>query len=642
MSLILNPREHSGGRPALTTLLAVAVWFGIVTGLVEGAGLLLFQRLNWARWGPMLHVSEPILWVSPLVDLTFFLLLALISTLIGRLVPRVPVLKVLVFVLLALSVYDWLTLTGRLYHWSSLLFAVGVAFAFTRWCAPRQPQAISFWRKTVPWVTAAGVVAFGLVEGGSHFAESRELAKLPTASPDAPNVLMIVIDTLRADHVTSYGYARPTSPTIDRMAKEGVLFENAIATCSWSFPSHVSLVTGRYEFEHGMGAIPRMPVFGPAVPSFHGYPTLGEALEQRGYRTAGFSANRTYFSRDLGFWQGMAHFEDYFHSPADAFIRTLYGREFSRIYLSRTDRSKPKRLLRWLGVDSILDSDEEGSGSFGGAQGVRKRATVVNRELLDWVDRGPSQRPFFAFLNYFDVHAPYGGPRSFVKPPWPQTDSADLYDDSIRYVDDSIGQLMAELTKRGLSQKTLVIITSDHGESLGQHGLESHGAALYQELIRVPLVFWYPGHIPAGMRVEENVSNAAIPATVTDLLGGSAREFPGPPLAEFWHDSRAPSTLSMALSELAENHFLSRREQEAARRVPTAISGPMQSLVFGSWHLVVHKSLGLQLYDWVHDPGESNNLVNTPAGGETARQLDQKMQELMARPREVDSAVSGP
>ncbi len=451
---------------------------------------------------------------------------------------------------------------------------------------------------------------------------------------DAPNVLVIVIDTLRADHLASYGYSRLTSPTIDRMAKEGVLFENAIATCSWSFPSHVSLMTGRYQFEHGMGAVPRMPVFGRAVPSFHGYPTLGEALEQRGYRTAGFSANRTYFSRDLGFGIGMTHFEDYFHSPADAFVRTLYGREFARIYLSRTDRSKPKRFFRWIGFDSILDSDEEGSGSFGGAQGVRKRATAVNQELLDWIDHGPRQRPFFAFLNYFDVHAPYGGPRSFVRP-WPQNDPVDLYDDSIRYVDDTIAQLMAELDRRGLGQNTLVVITSDHGESLGQHGLESHGAALYRELIRVPLVFWYPGHIPTGRRIALNVSNAAIPATVMDLLGGVQQVFAGDSLRQLWSGAPEVSGRPLALSELAENHFFAKQEREAVRRVPSAMSGSMQSLVQGSWHLIVHSSLGLQLYDWTKDPDESDNLISTPAGKETAEKLNETMHELMAKPRGV-------
>ena len=183
---------------------------------------MLFQRLNWARWGPMLHVSEPILWVAPLTDLIFFSLMALIVWLMGRILPRLPVLKILVFVLSGLSVYDWLLSIGRLYHWSSLLFAAGVAFAFTRRIAKRELQVIALWRKTVLWVVAASLLAFAIVEGGIRLRESRDLAKLPSASPNAPNIVVIVIDTLRADHLSAYGYARPTSPAIDRMARKGL------------------------------------------------------------------------------------------------------------------------------------------------------------------------------------------------------------------------------------------------------------------------------------------------------------------------------------------------------------------------------------------------------------------------------------
>jgi arylsulfatase A-like enzyme len=588
----------------------------------------------------MVHVSEPILWISPLVDLILFSGFALMAWIIGRVFRRLPALKMLVFGLSSLCAYDWLSVTGRLYHWSSFLLAVGAALAFTRWIGQRQIPAISFWRKTSPWVMAAGLMVFIIVEGGDRWREHRDLSKLPAASGGAPNVLIIVIDTLRADHLSSYGYARLTSPTIDGIAKEGVLFENAFSTCSWSFPSHVSLLTGRYQFEHGMGAIPPMPVFGPGVPSFHGYPTLGQALEQRGYRTAGFSANRIYFSRNLGFGIGMTHFEDYFHSPADAFVRTFFGKEFARIYLRRTGNSKPKRLLRRLHFYSILDMDEEGSGSLGGAEALRKRATVVNQELLDWIDRDPKQRPFFAFLNYYDVHGSYGGPHFFVRP-WPREVPVDLYDDGIRYVDDSIAELMTQLEHRGLGKNTLIVITSDHGESLGQHGLETHSEALYRELIHVPLVFWFPGHIPAGRRIGQDVTNAAMPTTVMNLLGSTTIEFPGRPLSQLWDDAPDPAgAWSEPISELAENHYFSKHEREAVWRVPSAVSGSMRSLVSRPWHLIVHQALGLQLYNWDKDPDESNNLTGTPAGRETAQQLVVKMRELMQKPREPTPATA--
>src|SRR5262249_14799549 len=252
---------------------------------------------------------------------------------------------------------------------------------------------------------------------------------------------------------------------------------------SWSFPSHVSLVTGKYQFQHGFGEIPPMSVFGPR-PRLG--PELSERLREEGYRTGAFSANRLYFSRDLGF--DFIHFADYFHSPADMFVRTLFGREFARIYLVRSERSKPIRLLRWLGWDSLLDPDAEGWGNTFGALGVRKRASTVNEELLRWLDRTPGH-PYFACLNSFDVHGPYGGPRSYPKPGWPLANDTDRYDAGVKYVDDNFGRLMDELQRRGLLTNTMVVITSDHGESLWQHGLPNHGRALYRELIHVPLIF---------------------------------------------------------------------------------------------------------------------------------------------------------
>lgn len=611
------------------TLLLMAAWFAVLTGLIEGVGLLLFQRVNAARWGPMLHVSEQIVWISVVVDLILFSVLAIAIAVVSRFVPRMRPIRIAAFLLSSAAAYDWLTVPARLYHSSCLLLAIGVGAAFTRWMSKREAGILRFWRRTLPWLAATAVLALIAIQGGRWWREQRALAQLPSPPPGAPNVLVIVVDTLRADHLSSYGYLRPTSPNIDRIAQEGVLFENALSTCSWSFPSHVSLMTGRYQFEHGMGNVPRIPLYGGG-PSFSGYPTLGEAFEQRGYRTAAFSANRTYFSRDLGFGRGFPHFEDYFHSPADMFVRTLYGREFSRIYLSRSDKSKPKRLLRWLGMDSMLDPDEEGSGSYGGTEGVRKRATVVNRELLNWIDGASRPRPFFAFLNYFDVHGPYGGPRSYPKPAWPQDTAVDKYDDSVRYVDDVIGSLRTEFEKRGLAGNTLLVITSDHGEALGQHELSSHGNALYRELIDVPLIFWYPGHIPAGVKVAVPVTNAALAATLMDVLGASTN-FPGPSLGALWKGSQPISEWPSPLSELAESKYPGKQDRSAESLVPMAVAGPMKSLMTPQWHLIVHKRLGIQLYDWVHDPGEMNNLIYTSAGVAAARTLFVQMEDVLTR-----------
>lgn len=624
-------------RASVSGLLLMAVWFALLTGLIEGVGLLVFQRINWARWGAMLHVSGPIIWIAAVVDVALFGLIAMVLAGIARGIRRFSAIRVLAFVLSTFMVYDWLTVTARLYRLSCLLLALGVATAFTRWMSQREVRALRFWRRTVPGL--AGIVILGAVgiEGGAWWSEQRALAELPAAQPGTPNVLVIVVDTLRADHLSAYGYSRQTSPNLDRLARQGVLFENAFSTTSWSYPSHVSLVTGSYQFEHRMAVARPVPWFSHPRESLSGLPTLGESLERRGYRTAAFSANRAFFSRNLGFGRGFIHFEDYLHSPSDMFVRTLFGREFSRMVLVRSERSKYRRALRWLGFDSLLDRDDEGLAQSGGSPGVRKRAMEVNRELLGWIDRSAPQRPFFAFMNYFDVHEPYGGPFSYTAG-WPKDGVGNLYDNGVKYVDDAIGQLISELERRGLTHNTLLVITSDHGEELGEHGLATHGEALYRAEIQVPLIFWYPGQVPGGVRMKQAVTNAALPATVMDVLGdrSAAGRFSIASLTPHWTETPAGGAESV-LSELAENVNL----KASAKSVPTAVRGAMKSLVSGSWHLVVHKTLGGQLYDWSRDPGESVNLIGRPEASAVVGDLMTRMQGALGHTPERRSMQAG-
>jgi arylsulfatase A-like enzyme len=614
-------------KTPLIPLVAFAAWCGIFTGIVEGFGLLLFERVNWQRWGPMMHVSADILWISPVVDLALFLSSALLVLLASRLWSRVNALQVVVFFLTFLAIYDWLTLANRLLHLACLLLSIGASVAILRWFDNNQSQLLRLSTMTLPGLIAAWFLMFAAIHWGKSFEERSVVAKLPAIAPNAPNVLIIVVDTLRADHLSSYGYPRPTTPEIDRLASAGVLFENAVAPCSWSLPSHVSLVTGRYMYEHGVGNVQPMPWLGWRNSAFRGFPTLGEALERKGYRTGAFSANRTYFSSSLGFGRGFQHFEDYFHSLADDFVRTLYGREFARMYLKRSDKSLAKRLLRSMGFTSLLDQDAEGSGSFGGAFGVRKRADVVNDEVLKWVDRDRN-RPFLAFLNYFDVHDPYGGDPSYPKPGWAQDNQTDKYDDGVKYVDDYIGRLMRALEQRGLAEHTLVVITGDHGESLGQHGVDTHGAALYWELIHVPLVIWYPGRVPTGLRIAQPVSNTAIPATVMDFVGDAVgEEFPKPPLNAFWRIRQEFTAWPNPLAELAQDKYLTKLDRSADPSVPTAVSGAMRSVVTPKWQLITHDKFGIQLFDWVHDAGETRNLSLTPEGRQTSADLARALEK---------------
>ena len=307
-------------------ILGMAVWLGSLTGLIEGCGLLVFQNLNGETWA--LRISPPIIWISPLVDVLFFGVLAAVVGLVASLFTRIDAARVIAVLLSSLVVYDLLTLTARFSSRSRVLLTIGVVVAVSRWF-PRHEAAV--WRickRSLPWVVTAGVIVFLGIQGGRWFAEYRAITNLPAAAPDAPNVLVIVVDTLRADHLSSYGYSRPTSPSIDALAHQGTLFENAVSACSWTYPSHVSLVTGRAQFEHGAGTLRQAPLFRPGKNIFNGYPTIGEVLQKHGYRTGAFSANRSFFVGDLGFNRGFIHFDDYFNSIPDMFARTLVGKEF--------------------------------------------------------------------------------------------------------------------------------------------------------------------------------------------------------------------------------------------------------------------------------------------------------------------------
>jgi arylsulfatase A-like enzyme len=457
------------------------------------------------------------------------------------------------------------------------------------------------------------------IEGGKRIAERLVVSNLPSATPGSPNVLVIVVDTLRADHLSSYGYSRVTSPSIDRLAGNGVLFENAIAPSSWSLPSHASLVTGRPVHEHGMGNVEAMPWTGWGKAGLNGLPTLGEALQKRGYRTGAFSANRIYFTSNVGLGRGFMHFEDYFGSVGDDFVRTQFGREFSRLYMNRSGKSKFTRAFQYFGLGSWLDKDSEGSGDYGGIYGIRKRADAVNHETLQWIDRD-QQHPFFAFLNYLDVHFGYGGPAGYPKPAWDQGTTIDEYDAGVKYTDDFIGQLLHGLDQLGALKNTIVIVTSDHGEGLGDHGLSFHGAALYWELVHVPLVISWPGHVPQGIRVEQPVTNADIPNTVLTLVGAKQNPFPGPTLAELWGASPAAHWPN-PVSELPKTDTIVAADRAMQGKIPIATDGWMTSVVSPQWELIRHEKYGDQLYDLKTDPAESANLINTAQGRAAAASL---------------------
>ncbi|MCC7354077.1 MAG: sulfatase, partial [Anaerolineae bacterium] len=505
-------------------ILVAAAGMGLATGLVEGAGLWALQRLGWLR-GPLvfLGASLEIVWISALADLLLFGGVGLGLSLVARLVPRFPTKWFSIFALSYLALFDWLALplVGRAHIYVIPILAAGLAVEVSRWLRAHEEAFVRFWRRSFPWLAAMALLALVGTRGGLWLQERLAVARLPQAPAGSPNILVIVVDTLRADHLSAYGYARLTSPNLDRLAGQGVLFENAFSTSSWTKPSHASLLTGRYPHEHRADA---------AWPLDGRYPTIGEALQTLGYRTGAFSANYDTFNQISGLGRGFQHFEDFFRSVPNMAVHTLYGRVAEYYVLHRA-----------LGLEYRVD---------------RSRAAGINRSVLRWLDQDRG-KPFFAFLNYFDSHAPYIPPQPYrskfspVREPGGQINTdwgmdhiyvpmtpeqlqgeVDAYDGGIAYVDAQIGQLLSALQERDLADKTLVVITSDHGESFGEHGLLEHNNSLYREVIHVPLIFWWPGHVPAGTRLDQIVTNAALPATLLDLAPGEEPTlFPGPSLA---------------------------------------------------------------------------------------------------------------
>jgi len=570
--------RQMSNRTAASVLL-LAAWFGLVTGLAEGIGLLAAQKLDWLEWETLQRgVALEIVWISSFVDLILFGAVGLFLILVARVFPRLPIARVSVFVFAFMAFADLAALTGRLYLYAVVVFAAGLTTVFVRWFGRHDEAAWRFWRKSVAGVVAVAVVAFVGIQGGSWLDERVAVARLSKTAPGNPNILVIVVDTLRADHLSGYGYRRATTPNIDRLANQGVLFENALAGSSWTAPSHATILTGREPSEHQVEwnrGLDRR------------YPTIPEALRTEGYRTAAFTGNSDWFSRRVGFGRGFMHFEDYFYSATDMFVRTVFGRMVSEW-----------RILGRFGLSLRPRFQKE-----------RRRATIVNRSALRWIQQEPDT-PFFVFLNYYDVHEPYVplDPylQRFVNPAESgRTSTIGAYDGELAYVDEQIGQLVGKLEGLRLTRPLLVIITSDHGESFGDHGFFLHANSLYLNEIHVPLILRWPGRIPAGVRIDQLVTNAALPATLMDLIErGDQSIFPGSSLTRTWKGEAPDSDQSEVLAELARQPF-------APEKLP-AYHGWTKSIVTSEWHYIEHEKFGSQLYGWRTDRQELNDLSKRP------------------------------
>lgn len=614
--------DPSGDRlvpaPRAVSVVLLSAWTGLLTGLLELVVLLARKTLYSSAALGSLQINRHYAWMIPTANLLIFTAVGLVLGLLERIGPR----AVRPHVRLVLVWLGFLTVflgVQRLHPGACVVLALG-ATKLVRRLRPPSPR---WGRRLVPISLAvmAGIV-LGLGALAYHreaLAEGRALARLPERPAGAKNVLLIVLDTVRADHLGMYGYGRDTSPRLDRLARQGVRFERARATAPWTLPAHASMFTG--EWPHRLFA-------GPHQPMNSRVPTLAGFLRDRGYQTAGFVANNYFCNSWFGLNRGFIHYEDHFDgdqviSPASILRCSELG----------------KRLLAGLG--------RQGSGYV-----PRKDAARINGDFLRWLSQRRSDRPFFAFLNYIDAHDPYLVPAGFTRHfgvapdgpkdlavllDWQRSDKSrlssrdislaqDAYDDCIASLDERLGQLFDALEQQGVLRDTLVIVTADHGEELGEHGLYGHAMSLYRPEIHVPLLLVGPS-VPHGKQVDRPVGLRDLPATVLDLLGwGPSSPFPGRPLARFWTASPGDERPDAApiLSETTVEHVA----RNARSQVP-AQRGTMRALAEGTYTYIRNGDGSEELYDLDRDPDESANLAGQPGSRPVVERFRRRLERVL-------------
>ena len=365
------------------------------------------------------------------------------------------------------------------------------------------------------------------------------------------SVILISIDTLRADHLSAYGYRAVQTPNLDAFADQGTLFVHADSQIPLTLPSHTSLFTSTYPFQN------RIEENAERVPP--GAITLASVLRSRGYKTAGFVAS-VFLEREMGLDQGF----DFYDSP-------FQFEAFSPL---------------------------SGSMFFGGASrnayGARDRrdGALVVHAALDWLAAN-RERPVFCFLHLYDLHKPY---------------KLTSYDAEVRYTDQVLGTFRKALMAGGWWDRSLVVLLSDHGESLGEHGEASHGYFIYESTLAVPLIFHWPDSArPLGPRVEQAAGLVDVSPSILDFL-----QLPAPGSFE-----------GASLLKKAEHPVYA----ESVHAHDSFGWAPLRSLRVGDFKYI--EAPKAELYNLRDDPGEKVNLVaKNPA---EAQRLRGELGKMLAR-----------
>jgi arylsulfatase A-like enzyme len=395
-------------------------------------------------------------------------------------------------------------------------------------------------------------------------------------SPDAPakkpsDVVIIVLDTTRADHLSIYGHNRPVSPNLEKFARDSVVYERAWSTASWTLPAHASLLTGQYPTAHGAHMTPLTDDDSNGKNPAHlreSATTLAELLVEREYRTAAF-AGAGWLSPEFGLLQG--------YEVRDA----------------ENNRTLP--------------------------------GVAISNRALAWMKKLGEDEPMHLLLNYFDAHWPYD-PKSpydkFAKgkehirtptlgdmfngiDPTPEqiAKMRDLYDGEILYMDQHVGRVLDALRENGRYDDAMIVIIADHGEMFGEHGVSGHGAWLWEELTRIPLIVHYPGGRDGGTRNDSMVSTV-------DVLSWIGAELDMPLPADI--DGMPAGERSLVLAqEFPNGIFLKIAGDKISKSLVAGVQWP--------WKLITDSKGRNQLFRLEDDPSETN-AVDDEATIEILRQ----------------------
>ncbi len=413
------------------------------------------------------------------------------------------------------------------------------------------------------------------------------LALLSCAScaqePRAKHLLLISIDTLRADRLGCYGYARPTSPFLDRQAHAGVLFADATATSSWTYPSHASLFTGLYPGRNGATELKRRMRTDVA--------SLAEWLSARGYRAAGVVSSTLFqgYGLERGF-ERLEYVDPGGPEPSQVTARALQ-------WLEEADRSRPFFcFIHYLDPHSDYSSLPEFEAPF--VEPYGGTASGKSEQLFQHVS---------GFLRFDAADARH---------------LSNLYDAGVRQQDAELEKLFTYLERTGLLADSLVVLTSDHGEEFLEHGGVLHGLAQYEESVRVPLLFFGPD-VPRDVRVSASVSLVDVMPTVLELLGLPAPEdLDGRSLRPLWAEPARPPT-PRAL-------FIEADLDPPGPTARSMVPGDDMAVRRENFKLVLDPARGsAALFDLARDPGETNDVA---AGHpEVVRELRAELERFQAR-----------